>query len=87
MEVSSLSNAVGPSLSSFVQYSQTLTRLSTMLPATALDTDVVFDQPYSGTVPNQRYTQRTRTPGGQTHLAFGAALLGFAALARRRPRR
>lgn len=85
--VSSLSNAVGASLSSFVQPSQTLTRLSTIVPATALDTDVVFDQPYSGTVPNQRYTQRTRTPGGKTHMAFGAALLAFAAVARRRPRR
>src|SRR4029079_7553841 len=79
----------GRRLAEFVrQPSQTLTRMSTMVPAIALDADVVFNQPYSGPVPNQRYTQRTNAPGGKIHMAFGAvALLGFAAVIHRRPRR
>lgn len=80
-----LSNAIGPSLGAFMNARQTLTRLSTRVPSTALDTDVAFDEIYSGTIPNERYTQRV--PGRHPRAAFAFVALAFVATARRRPRR
>ena len=76
-----------PSLRPFFSSDQTVTRLSAILPASTLDTDVVFDQPFAGAAPDRIYVRRTRSREGQPRLAFGAALLAFAAVVRRRSRR
>jgi uncharacterized protein DUF2330 len=75
-----------PSLRPFIPSGARLTRLSTLLPSIGLDADVVFDQPFTGPVPHQIYVQRTGAREENPQLAFGAALLAFAALARRRRR-
>lgn len=76
-----------PSLLPIIRADQTVTRLSTMLPATALDSDAVFDQAFNGTVLHQIYVERTNTPSGRSRFAAAFALLAFAAVVRRRPRR
>lgn len=81
--VPSLSSAIGPSLSGFMNARQTLTRLSTRVPSSALDADVAFDEIYAGTVPNDLYAQRTsRHP----RLAFSFAAFALVATIRRRRR-
>jgi hypothetical protein len=64
---------------------QTLTRLSTRVPSTALDADVAFDEIYTGTIPNERYTQRF--PGRHPRAAFAFAALALVATTRHRARR
>ena len=83
--VPTVPGGIGPSLAPFMNARQTLTRMSTRVDASTLDADVAFDGIYSGSVPNQRYTQRTsrRHP----HAAFAFAALAFTAVIRRRPRR
>ena len=83
--VPTVPGGIGPSLAPFMNARQTLTRMSTRVDASTLDADVAFDGTYSGSVPNQRYTQRTsrRHP----HAAFAFAALAFTAVIRRRPRR
>jgi hypothetical protein len=76
-----------PSLRPFIAAGQAVTRLSTLVPAAALDTDVVFDQPFTGPVPEQVIVQRTAPREQQPRLALGAVLLALAAVASRRPRR
>jgi hypothetical protein len=78
---------VGPSLRPLLAEGQRLTRLSTIVPSSALETDVAFDQTLTGPVPTYRYVQRT--PFGRrtewAGIGFGVGALGFAtAFARRR---
>jgi hypothetical protein len=81
---SALSGIAGwPSLRQFFAADQTVTRLSALLPASTLDTDVVFDQPFTGAAPDRIYVHRTGTGEGRPKLAFAAALLAFATIARR----
>ena len=75
------------SLRPFIPAGARVTRLSTVVPATALDTDVVFDQPFTGTAPRVLYVLRAPPPAGHPKLAFGFALLAIVAIARRGPRR
>jgi hypothetical protein len=83
--VPTLPGALGPSLAPFVNARQTLTRMSTRVPVSALDADVALDRIYSGPVPNQRVTQRTS--GRHPRAAFAFAAFALAAFVRRRPRR
>jgi len=83
--VPTLPGGLGPSLAPFMNARQTVTRMSTRVPAAALDADVAFDAIYSGPVPTLRYTQRTSRP--HPHAAFAFAALAFTAVIRRRPRR
>lgn len=80
-----LPTTLGPSLAPFINARQTVTRMSTRVPAAALDADVAFDAIYPGTVPNQRYTQLI--PGRHPRVAFAFAAFALAAVIRRRPRR
>lgn len=77
------------SLRPFIASGATLTRLSTLLPVTALDADVTLDQPYTGALPHQLIVQNhPHTPGGGPKSAFAFAALALATVARRlRPRR
>jgi hypothetical protein len=77
---------IGYTLQSVLLGSQHLTRLSTIVPAEALDTDVTLDQPFTGHVYNERYVQRLPGRDRSPRLAFGAALLAVAAIVRRRAR-
>ena len=83
--VPTVPGAIGPSLAPFMNARQTLTRMSTRVPVSALDADVALDQIYSGPVPNQRVTQRTS--GRHPRAAFTFAGFALAAIVRRRPRR
>jgi len=74
------------SLRALIPTGATLTRLSTLLPATALDADVTLDQPWAGPAPSIITVQRGRAPG-DPKLAFAFAAVALAAIARRRPRR
>lgn len=79
-----------PSLQPFIDPSQLVTRLSTVMRKLDLDTDVVLNQPFSGTAPRERLVQETRGLDDRPKLAFGFGftMLAFAAVgARRRPRR
>jgi hypothetical protein len=76
------------SLRPFIPPGSMLTRLSTRVPAEALDTDVVFGQLLSGPVPRSIYVMRRGdAPEGSPKLAFGFALLAVASIAHLRPRR
>jgi hypothetical protein len=83
--VPTVPGGLGPSLVPFMNARETLTRMSTRVPVSALDADVALDQLYSGPVPNQRITQRTsdRPP----RAAFAFAAFALLSLVRRRPRR
>ena len=72
------------SLRSFIPAGSSLTRLSTLVPADALDTDVVFDQPFSGTAPSSIYVQRSGGPSRRPELAVGLAFAALAFAVRRR---
>ena len=74
------------SLRPFIATDARLTRLSTLMPAGALDTDVFLDQPFTGTAPRQIYVEHTDASRAHPRLAFGVGLLAAAALLRRRPR-
>jgi len=76
------------SLRPFIPPGSVLTRLSTRVPAEALDTDVVFGLLLHGPVPRLIYVMRRgdapeRSPGA----AFGVALLAVATIAHRRRQR
>jgi len=75
-----------PSLQPFIDAAQQVTRLSTVIRSLDLDTDVVLNQPFSGTVPRRRIVQRTRAPEDSPKLAlgFGFTVLAFAAAGTRR---
>jgi hypothetical protein len=77
-----------PSIKPFIGSNQRLTRLSAILPAAALDTDVTLDQPFPSTVPRVRVVERTRRPGDSPLPGHGFALVAIAAVGmrRRRPR-
>jgi hypothetical protein len=75
------------SLRPFIPPGSLLTRLSTLVPAEALDADVVLDQPLSGPVPRSIYVQRGDAPARNPKLAFGCALFALAAVASRRAQR
>jgi Uncharacterized protein conserved in bacteria (DUF2330) len=82
-----LANAPIPSIQPFIGSTQTLTRLSAILPASALDTDVTFDQPFAGAVPRVRVVERTRASGEKSRPSYGFAMLAFAAVVGVRRRR
>ena len=75
------------SLRPFIPTDARLTRLSTLMPASALDTDAFLDQPFTGAAPRQIYVEHTAGSHKHPRLAFGVGLLAAAALLRRRPRR
>ena len=81
--VPTLSGTIGPSLAPFMNARQTLTRMSTRVPSTALDADVALDGIYAGAVPNTRVAQHMQHP----RIAFAFAAFALAAVIRRRPRR
>lgn len=63
-----------------------VTRLSTLLPTSALDTDVAFDQPFTESVQRTRYVQNARAPATNRTFPFGFALVALGVVVRRRPR-
>jgi hypothetical protein len=66
----------------------TVTRLSTVLPASALTADAEFDTPFQGNVPNVVYVQSSvETPYRTASVASFPALLLLGLWRRRRPRR
>jgi len=75
-----------PSLLRFIPAGASLTRLSTLVPADALDTDVVFDQPFAASAPRELRVQRTDARARRPALAFGLAFIALAAVVRRRAR-
>ena len=87
---SQLSQALGSSpIGGILANTRWLTRLSTILPASSLDSDVAFTEKVSGPAPRSRAVMRLspRGPGIDPRGAIGMAMLGLAAVLRRRPRR
>jgi MYXO-CTERM domain-containing protein len=82
-----LANAQIPSLKAFIASTQILTRLSSVVPAAGLDTDVVFDQPFSDPVPRVRVVEQVAAPGYGPGFGHGFGLLAIAAVGFRRRRR
>jgi len=76
-----------PSLKNLIAPTQFMTRLSSVVPATGLDTDVVFDQPFSEPIPRVRIVQQVPAPGGGPGFGHGFGLLAIAAVGFRRRRR
>jgi hypothetical protein len=70
----------------FIPPGSAVTRLSTLLPVAALDTDIAFDQPFTESVPRERWVQNAPSPGAIPKAPFGLALLGLGLIVRRRPR-
>jgi hypothetical protein len=70
----------------FIPPGSAVTRLSTLLPVAALDTDIAFDQPFTESVPRERWVQNALSPGAIPKAPFGLALLGLGLIVRRRPR-
>jgi hypothetical protein len=75
------------SLRPYIPTGAHLTRLSTLMPATALDTDAFLDQPLTRAAPRQIYVERTTPAHAPPRLAIGAGLLATAVMVRRRARR
>jgi MYXO-CTERM domain-containing protein len=57
------------------------------VPAAGLDTDVVFDQPFSDPVPRVRVVEQVAAPGYGPGFGHGFGLLAIAAVGFRRRRR
>jgi hypothetical protein len=82
-----VANAPISSLKNFIAPTQIMTRLSSVVSAAALDTDVVFDQTFSDPVPRVRVVQQVPAPGGGPGFGHGFGLLAIAAVGFRRRRR
>jgi hypothetical protein len=83
---SGLSTTTLPTVLNWVDPAAVVTRLSTIVPATALTTDVALDQPYTGQAPSTRYVEvarpgRGRTPAG---VVLGSTVFLACTLVRRR---
>jgi hypothetical protein len=75
----------GSSLANLLWADQQVTRLATVLPASALAGDVAFNQPFTGTAPTSRFVEATTPRGGRGAVELGlAAVLGLSARRRRR---
>jgi hypothetical protein len=75
----------GTPLGRLIDANSTITRMSTIVPASALTEDALFHTPYENPVPNERYVRGPR-PLGPHQLSIGSLATLLLARARRRAR-
>jgi hypothetical protein len=84
-----LAGRIGPGVEGLFDPGATLTRLTAVLPSSALTDDVAFDGTFAGTPPIVRYVTGERAPPRPSGFGFGGVLAALAIAAfqsRRRPR-